>query len=66
MVQGAANYAWNLIEEAWAMIWKSVDSPQAHAGRGDSKCISQSETDTRDLKKELGTKENKRRKGHGA
>jgi hypothetical protein len=21
MVQGAANYAWNLIEEAWAMVW---------------------------------------------
>jgi hypothetical protein len=22
MVQGAANYAWNLIEEVWAMVWK--------------------------------------------
>ncbi|KAH7088752.1 hypothetical protein FB567DRAFT_619536 [Paraphoma chrysanthemicola] len=21
MIQGAANYAWNLIEEAWSMIW---------------------------------------------
>tara|TARA_R110002003_G_scaffold814_5_gene21570 strand:- start:22542 stop:22790 length:249 start_codon:yes stop_codon:yes gene_type:complete len=21
MIQGAANYAWNLIEEAWGMIW---------------------------------------------
>lgn len=22
MLQGAANYAWNLIEEAWNMIWR--------------------------------------------
>lgn len=28
MVQGAANYAWNLIEEAWGMIWK----PRSEAG----------------------------------
>jgi hypothetical protein len=22
MLQGAANYAWNLVEEAWSMIWR--------------------------------------------
>jgi len=31
MIQGAANYAWNLIEEAWAMIWKQGGTPQAQA-----------------------------------
>jgi hypothetical protein len=25
MIQGAANYAWNLIEEAWGMIWKPAE-----------------------------------------
>jgi hypothetical protein len=27
MVQGAANYAWNLIEEAVAMVWNPVHEP---------------------------------------
>lgn len=31
MIQGAANYAWNLIEEAWAMIWKQAGAPPAQA-----------------------------------
>ncbi|EAT84049.1 hypothetical protein SNOG_08881 [Parastagonospora nodorum SN15] len=31
MIQGAANYAWNLIEEALAMIWKPAVIPQAQA-----------------------------------
>jgi hypothetical protein len=31
MVQGAANYAWNLIEEAWGMIWKPAAEPRARA-----------------------------------
>jgi hypothetical protein len=29
MIQGAANYAWNLIEEAWSMIWRPVAEPRA-------------------------------------
>jgi hypothetical protein len=28
MIQGAANYAWNMIEEAWMMIWKPTATPQ--------------------------------------
>lgn len=30
LVQGAANYAWNIIEEVWGMIWKSIETPQEH------------------------------------
>jgi hypothetical protein len=36
MVQGAANYAWNLIEEAWAMIWRPADEPRARAVKEDT------------------------------
>lgn len=33
MIQGAANYAFNLIEEAWGMIWKPIyESRQRTAG----------------------------------
>jgi len=31
MVQGAANYAWNLIEEAWAMVWRPRDESRGTA-----------------------------------
>ncbi|KAF2029681.1 hypothetical protein EK21DRAFT_33472, partial [Setomelanomma holmii] len=33
MIQGAANYAWNLIEEAWGMIWTASAKSMAHAMR---------------------------------
>jgi hypothetical protein len=33
MIQGAANYAWNLIEEAWGMIWKPADESRERAVR---------------------------------
>jgi hypothetical protein len=36
MVQGAANYAWNLIEEAVAMVWNPVHEPRAYAVRDDA------------------------------
>jgi hypothetical protein len=28
MIQGAANYAWNLVEEAWAFVWKPAEQQQ--------------------------------------
>lgn len=34
MLQGAANYAWNLIEEAWGMIWRPVAESQAGTAKG--------------------------------
>jgi hypothetical protein len=51
MIQGTANYAWNLIEEAWAMIWKPVETPQARTERYDTKFTLPAENHTRDLNK---------------
>jgi len=34
MIQGAANYAWNLIEEAWGMIWKPAEERAVRAETG--------------------------------
>lgn len=28
MIQGAANYAFNIIEEVWGMIWRPIHKPQ--------------------------------------
>ena len=32
MIQGAANYAFNIIEEVWGMIWRPVYKPQEQTG----------------------------------
>lgn len=29
MIQGAANYAWNLVEEAWAVVWKPAEQQRS-------------------------------------
>jgi hypothetical protein len=34
MLQGAANYAWNLIEEAWGMIWRTTVESRAGTAVG--------------------------------
>lgn len=38
MIQGAANYAWNLIEEAWNMLWMAANTAreQMIGHQGDS------------------------------
>jgi hypothetical protein len=33
MIQGAANYAWNLIEEAFAMLWRPADATREQVVR---------------------------------
>jgi hypothetical protein len=33
MIQGAANYAWNLIEEALAMLWRPADATREQVMR---------------------------------
>ncbi|KAF2829032.1 hypothetical protein CC86DRAFT_272688, partial [Ophiobolus disseminans] len=43
MVQGAANYAWNLIEEAWAMVWKPRNESRETATREESKRAQQAQ-----------------------
>lgn len=32
MIQGAANYAFNIIEEVWGMIWRPIYKPQQEPG----------------------------------
>jgi hypothetical protein len=49
MIQGAANYAWNLIEEAWAMIWKQSGTPQAQAACAGTERKQQSDGEMREV-----------------
>jgi hypothetical protein len=53
MVQGAANYAWNLIEEAWGMIWRPAVEPQARVVKDEPARALETESEMREV--ELGT-----------
>jgi hypothetical protein len=54
MVQGAANYAWNLIEEAWAMVWKSRNEFRGTAVEEGSKSIQHIRGEMREVNPRLG------------
>ncbi|KAH8724850.1 hypothetical protein GQ44DRAFT_682306 [Phaeosphaeriaceae sp. PMI808] len=41
MLQGAANYGWNLIEEAWSMVWKPVNATSYHAVKREKRLFQQ-------------------------
>jgi hypothetical protein len=49
MIQGAANYAWNLIEEALALIWKPSEAPRENFNVNEAKPALETENGTRDL-----------------
>jgi hypothetical protein len=49
MIQGAANYAWNLIEEAWAMIWRPAIELRACAVRDDAEDARNAEGQMREV-----------------
>jgi hypothetical protein len=53
MIQGAANYAWNLIEEAWAMVWRPAGEPRARAVREDTKRSHQTTREMREVDGEV-------------
>jgi hypothetical protein len=63
MIQGSANYAWNLIEEAWAMIWKPIEAPQARTESYHTESVLQAENDTRDLSKDPKAEKEQKRIG---
>jgi hypothetical protein len=53
MIQGAANYGWNLIEEALAMIWKPAVAPQAQAMGARPECKHQSDGEMREVTRDV-------------
>jgi hypothetical protein len=49
MIQGAANYAWNLIEEAWTMVWKPVDATPGQVVRGQAERVHHGKSEMREV-----------------
>jgi hypothetical protein len=49
MIQGAANYAWNLIEEVWALVWSPAGDPRTHAVREDMERANQAAREMREV-----------------
>jgi hypothetical protein len=49
MIQGAANYAWNLIEEALAMVWMPADAIQGRVVRAQPDHIRRVEGEMREV-----------------
>lgn len=49
MIQGAANYAWNLIEEALAMVWKPAVATRGQAVKAQFKSVPQVAEEMREV-----------------
>ncbi|KAF1919898.1 hypothetical protein BDU57DRAFT_155487 [Ampelomyces quisqualis] len=49
MIQGAASYAWNMIEEAWAMIWRPAAEPRPVTVKGQIEYHDQAEGEMREV-----------------
>jgi hypothetical protein len=54
MVQGAANYAWNLIEEVWAMVWKPRSQAQAVTPSDGKERVEQPRREMQEVDKRFG------------
>ena len=59
MVQGAANYAWNLIEELCAMVWRPRDDPRDGAVKGEPQHVQQTRREMKEVAAQLDTSDDK-------
>jgi hypothetical protein len=60
MVQGAANYAWNLIEEVLAMVLKAAIEPRACAAKSDAERARKAEREMQGVNRGVATADDAR------